>query len=458
MLSFEGEFISAWNSLAGNTALALTTTDLTSGTILQVENTSGGNSTGYAGYFENITTGKGYALYAVTTGKGNTGYAGYFVNTSTASNYGLVATTSSTGTGYGVYGSITGQGNSGFAGYFSNTDTSNTNANYGVYGITTSTNGTSAGVGGECDGSNCQGVYGNSTSGVGVWGTSGGSSTNSPGVSGTDTSSANGIGVEGQELATPNSGYGGYFYHAAASGTNYALYATSSTQASGYGVYSTLPQAANTGYAGYFSNSGTRAAYGVYSAIGSTGTGYALAATISDAANTGYAGYFTNTATSGSNYAVYASNVSVGGYAGYFTNTATSGIAVWCSSSYSNGCGGNESWYNTSDIRLKDAVTDLPPARGLDGVMKLRPVLYRWKDTNCERGEHIGLIAQEVEPVYPEVVGTGPDGMKNMAYGDLVVPLIKAVQELKADNDNLRNIVEKQGAEIEALKVGAGKH
>jgi hypothetical protein len=35
----------AWNSLAGNTALALTTTDLTTGTILEVENTSGGNHT-----------------------------------------------------------------------------------------------------------------------------------------------------------------------------------------------------------------------------------------------------------------------------------------------------------------------------------------------------------------------------------------------------------------------------
>jgi hypothetical protein len=72
----------AWNSIASETALALTTTDLTSGTILQVENTSGGNSTGYAGYFENITTGAGYALYALTTGNGNTGYGVYGLDNS----------------------------------------------------------------------------------------------------------------------------------------------------------------------------------------------------------------------------------------------------------------------------------------------------------------------------------------------------------------------------------------
>jgi len=91
----------SWGTLGSNTALALTTTDLTSGTILEVENTSGGNSTGYAGYFENITTGTGYALYALTTGKANTGYAGYFVNTTTTNTgYALYAT--NTGAGYAL--------------------------------------------------------------------------------------------------------------------------------------------------------------------------------------------------------------------------------------------------------------------------------------------------------------------------------------------------------------------
>lgn len=71
-----------WNSLGSNVALSLTTTNLTSGTILQVQNTSGGSSTGYAGYFENITTGAGYALGALTTGSSNTGFAIYGSNPS----------------------------------------------------------------------------------------------------------------------------------------------------------------------------------------------------------------------------------------------------------------------------------------------------------------------------------------------------------------------------------------
>ncbi len=141
------------------------------------------------------------------------------------------------------------------------------------------------------------------------------------------------------------------------------------------------------------------------------------------------------------------------GYAEYFTNSATNGSALWCTSSYPNGCGGNEAWYNTSDLRVKDAVIDLPNARGLDAVLKLRPVTYRRKDKAREQSEHVGPIAQEVEAVYPEVVGVGRDGIKSMAYSDLVVPLIKAVQQLKADNDNLRREVEELRREGGTLKT-----
>jgi Chaperone of endosialidase len=108
----------------------------------------------------------------------------------------------------------------------------------------------------------------------------------------------------------------------------------------------------------------------------------------------------------------------------HFTNTTTNGSALWCSSSYPNGCGGNESWYNISDFRLTDAVTNLPTARGPNSVMKLRRVTYHWKDKKLDQSEHIGLIAQEVEPVYPEVVGSGPGRMESMAYSDLLVPLM----------------------------------
>jgi hypothetical protein len=50
-----------------------------------------------------------------------------------------------------------------------------------------------------------------------------------------------------------------------------------------------------------------------------------------------------------------------------------------------------------------------------------------------------GVIAQEVERVLPEVVSTDPeDGIKSVAYGNVVGLLIEAIKELKEEVDQLK--------------------
>ncbi|MBP9711320.1 MAG: tail fiber domain-containing protein [Candidatus Pacebacteria bacterium] len=92
-----------------------------------------------------------------------------------------------------------------------------------------------------------------------------------------------------------------------------------------------------------------------------------------------------------------------------------------------------------SDRRLKEHI--VPLTVGLDEILKLNPVSFEWKDKKLfEEGTKIGLIAQEVKEVFPEVVtGTGVgDDWYGLDYDALVAPMIKAIQELKADNDELR--------------------
>ena len=50
----------------------------------------------------------------------------------------------------------------------------------------------------------------------------------------------------------------------------------------------------------------------------------------------------------------------------------------------------------------------------------------------------IGLIAQEVEKIYPELVLTDVDGYKSVDYSKLTPILVEAIKELKAENDKLK--------------------
>ena len=104
----------------------------------------------------------------------------------------------------------------------------------------------------------------------------------------------------------------------------------------------------------------------------------------------------------------------------------------------------------TSDARLKKRVTNL--RYGLSQVMQLRPVTFQWKDGSDSR-THVGLIAQEVETVMPEMIERNSDGNAplGMNYNNLIPVLIKAIQEqqdlLKLNEAQIMGL-RKQNAEV----------
>ena len=87
-----------------------------------------------------------------------------------------------------------------------------------------------------------------------------------------------------------------------------------------------------------------------------------------------------------------------------------------------------------SDERLKDNIETLED--GLDKVEQLRGVTYTRDDR-----EEIGVIAQEVEKILPEIVLTANDemGTKSVDYSRITAVLIEAVKELSARVKELEN-------------------
>jgi hypothetical protein len=100
-----------------------------------------------------------------------------------------------------------------------------------------------------------------------------------------------------------------------------------------------------------------------------------------------------------------------------------------------------------SDARWKENIS--PIENTLDRITQLRGVTYEWTDKSKGEGRHLGVIAQEVEEVFPEVVRTDSQGYRSVEYSKLVAPLIEAVKTLKAENDALKERISR----LEALSA-----
>lgn len=91
----------------------------------------------------------------------------------------------------------------------------------------------------------------------------------------------------------------------------------------------------------------------------------------------------------------------------------------------------------SSDRRLKLGIEPLGPA--LDAVLAVRPVRFRFRDgTGHPAGPQIGLIAQDVEAAFPELVTRDGQGYLSLAYPKLTAVLVQAIHDQQAQLDALR--------------------
>ena len=140
---------------------------------------------------------------------------------------------------------------------------------------------------------------------------------------------------------------------------------------------------------------------------------------------------------------------SVGGGSIALQNDAS----FYCSSSIAYKPGGG-TWTATSDARIKNIITEYEP--GLDEIIQLNPVIYTYKGNDGDVHKRdaeahtpfVGLVAQELEEVFPDMVSEGDGIIDGVAVTDLrkidtsalIYALVNAVKALKQQIDELKNV------------------
>jgi len=110
-----------------------------------------------------------------------------------------------------------------------------------------------------------------------------------------------------------------------------------------------------------------------------------------------------------------------GGNDFYFRNGNTIGVYI---------ASGDTSWSASSDIRLKTNIATIPDV--LEKLNSIRGVTFNWLDPNKGTKTQIGVIAQEVQSMFPEIISTDADGYLGVQYDKLGPILIEAAKELNA--------------------------
>ncbi|WP_165764478.1 tail fiber domain-containing protein [Flavobacterium aurantiibacter] len=119
---------------------------------------------------------------------------------------------------------------------------------------------------------------------------------------------------------------------------------------------------------------------------------------------------------------------------------------------------GTSTWTVTSDQRLKNVTGTY--SKGLSDIVKLNPVTYRYKnngkrtfDPEVLQTEYAGFLAQEVQTIFPETVGTDRDGFLNFNIHSILIASVNALKELnnsKIDLENKAKALESENANLKA--------
>jgi hypothetical protein len=98
--------------------------------------------------------------------------------------------------------------------------------------------------------------------------------------------------------------------------------------------------------------------------------------------------------------------------------------------------------FSTSDYRLKTDVTQIQNA--IEKIKSINGINFTWIENtkiHGNSGKDVGVIAQEIEKILPEVVTTRNNGYKAVKYEKIIPLLIEAIKEQQREIDSLKKIL-----------------
>jgi len=100
----------------------------------------------------------------------------------------------------------------------------------------------------------------------------------------------------------------------------------------------------------------------------------------------------------------------------------------------------------TSSVRYKHDIHDI--GESSNRLLKLRPVSFRYKNDPTNALQY-GLVAEQVEKVYPELVAYGPDGQaQGVRYLELTPMLLNELRKQSARETTLKKQILRQTKQI----------
>ena len=99
--------------------------------------------------------------------------------------------------------------------------------------------------------------------------------------------------------------------------------------------------------------------------------------------------------------------------------------------------------FSSSDERFKDNIT--PINNPIEKIKKIGGYKFDWNEKSSHEGHDVGVIAQEIEEILPEIVTTRDNGYKAVKYDKIVALLIEGIKDQQLQINELKSQLNKKG-------------